>query len=191
MINNTNEPYDLSAYLNSPDLKIEDVDTNSTASGEKKPHKGPSGRRINGGKIGENTELIGIVGEKSVYDELFKIYSNVEWISLNAKKCGHFPEGSDEHNCDIRYVDENNEVHYVEVKSKSNDEKHFFISKEEYAKAILNKKNYHLYIVLFTLENKKRRILHLGNIFLLDDNGSLFNNNKFTAEFKQLEITFS
>ncbi|MES2418969.1 MAG: DUF3883 domain-containing protein [Bacteroidota bacterium] len=188
---NPYQPFDLNQYRNSDDLEIEEIETNSSGEirGTSKG-RGIGGKRINGGKIGENLELIGIVGEKSVYDKLVKDNFNIEWISLNAKKCGHNPEGSDEHNCDMRFVDTNNEIHYVEVKAKSNDEKHFFISRDEYAKAILHKDNYHLYLVLYALEPKKRRILDIGNIFLLDNNNDLFNNNKFTAVFRQLEITF-
>ena len=189
--NNNYQPFDLSQYLNPDDLEIEEIETSSSGEirGTNKG-KGTGGKRINGGKTGENLELIGIVGEKSVYDKLIRDNFNVQWISLNSKKCGHNPEGSDEHNCDMKFVDINNEIHYVEVKAKISDEKHFFISKDEYAKAILHKNNYHLFLVLHALEPKKRRILDIGNIFILDNNNDLFNNNKFTAVFRQLEITF-
>ena len=83
----------------------------------------------------------------------------------------------------------NNDV--LEVKGKIDDQKHFYISYPEYLKAINEKEYHHLYLVLNTLNNSQRRILHLGNIFIQNNiPEDLFRNSKFSANFGNLEIRF-
>jgi hypothetical protein len=184
---------DLSKYYNSPYTSIENPDTESIGSkgGDNHSRSTGYGHRIDGGKINSNQELIGMVSEKIVYDLLKSWFSSTEWVSKNAAKAEMNPEGSDEYNCDITYIDADNQKHYVEVKGKIDDQKHFYISYSEYLKALNEKDNYHLYLVLFALDNTKRRILNLNNIFILDDeNDELFSNAKFSANFNSLEIRF-
>ena len=90
----------------------------------------------------------------------------------------------------IIYVDENNQKHYIEVKSNTADQKHFFVSFPEFDKSIHEGEYYHFFVVLYVFDNEKREILDLGNIFNLDENSDVFNNKKFTANFNSLEITF-
>lgn len=149
-----------------------------------------SGKRIDGSTSNPENDFSGLVAEKAVYQILQKSHPNIEWVSRNAAKAGVNPEGSDQHGCDLRYVDRNGQPQYVEVKSSTTDEKYFFLSFPEYSKAIHEKENYHFYLVLSVLDPPKRRILHLGNIFLLDEDQDLFNNKRFTANFSKLEVRF-
>ncbi len=183
----------LSIYVNLPGTEIENPTTESLGKfrTESSNRNGSSGYRVDGGKVNANQELIGLVAEKIVFEKIKAAYSTVEWVSKNAAKAEENPEGSDEYNCDITYVDVNNQKHYVEVKGKSDDQKQFFLSYYEYLKALKEKENYHIYLVLFALDNTRRRILNLGNLFLLnEDNEDIFNNSKFTANFSSLDIRF-
>jgi hypothetical protein len=187
------EQNDLSKYKNLPGVKIEHVGTGSVEPKnptENNPSSGAGGKRVDGSKTNPNAELVGIVAEKQVFEKLSELYSSVEWISKNAAKAGVNPEGTDLHACDIKYTDHDNQLHYVEVKGKIDDQKQFYISFPEYCKAINERENYHLFVVLNALDNPHRKILDLGNIFLLEDDTDLFNNKRFTANFCNLEIRF-
>ncbi|OFY84117.1 MAG: hypothetical protein A3F72_19760 [Bacteroidetes bacterium RIFCSPLOWO2_12_FULL_35_15] len=183
---------DLSQYFNKVGLKIKEAITNSIESTpnstDSNGHSG--GSRIDGGKPNPKNNLIGIVAEKSVYDLMLLKNSSTEWISKNAARAGVNPEGSDSHGCDITYVDEFNQIQYVEVKGAIDNQNHFYITYKEYYKALKEKENYQIILVKFALDNEKREPNHLGNIFLLDANSDVFHNNKFSANFNSLEITF-
>ncbi len=183
---------DLKAYINIPGATIEDattesIETNTTSNNS---GDGAKGKRIDGGKLNLNLELLGMVAEKIVFEKLGETHTTIQWVSKNAAKTGVNPEGSDIYGYDIRYVDSANQTHYIEVKGKLDDQKHFYISYGEYKRALKETENYHLYLVLFTLYNYKRKILHLGNIFMLNENDDIFSNTKFTANFNSLEIRF-
>ena len=183
---------DLSLYLNSPDLKIKHVEPQRSSghNSRNNPNEFPIGKRIDGGRQNSTQNLMAIVSEKAVYDILKTNYPTTSWISKNAAKAGINPEGSDVYGCDIIYVDENNQKHYIEVKSNTADQKHFFVSFPEFDKSIHEGEYYHFFVVLYVFDNEKREILDLGNIFNLDENSDVFNNKKFTANFNSLEITF-
>lgn len=184
---------DLGLYINPANLVVEEITTGSIEGSNGTPNNHGSagkGQRVDGGKVNFTLELLGAVAEKMVFDKLYESNDTTEWISKNASKAGINPEGSDIHGYDIKYLDCNNEVQYVEVKGKVDDQKHFYISYPEYKKALSEKENYHIYLVLFTLDNNKRKIFHLGNIFLLNEKDDVFNNERFTANFNSLEIRF-
>ncbi len=182
----------LNAYSNLLGAVIEEATTESigTTSTSNNATEVTTGKRIDGSRINPNLELLGRVAEKIVFEKLSETYPVIEWVSKNAAKAGVNPEGSDVYGCDIKYLDITNEIHFVEVKAKMDNQKHFYISYPEYKKALTEKENYHIYLVLFTLDNYKRRILHLGNIFLFNENDDIFSNSKFTANFNSLEIRF-
>lgn len=181
----------LSQYVNANNLEIKkettsNVEKNNTITNNKKS----SGSRVDGSKQNPKANLIGIVAEKSVYEILVSKYNSTEWVSKNAAKAGVNPEGSDSFGCDITYVNENNQIQYIEVKGKIDNHNHFYISYPEYCKAIKEKENYRIILVKFALDNSKREIIDLGNIFLLDEHSDLFNNDRFTANFNSIEIIF-
>lgn len=181
----------LDKYKNSSSLSISSSHTNSVTT---KSHGNFShqlyGRRVDGSKNNEVNNLIGIVAEKSVYDALSIEFKNVEWVSKNAAKALVNPEGSDIYGYDIHYFDEENNIQYVEVKGKGNQDKHFFISYSEYHFALEKKENYQIIQVFNTLDNDKREIQDIGNIFLIGEDEEVFDNEKFTALFTNLEIRY-
>lgn len=183
---------DLSQYQNNPNLSIIQQGTNSVESSTNFKPKGnnSNGSRYDGSTQNPKNNLIGLVGEKSVYELLLMKYQSTEWVSKNAAKANVNPEGSDSHGYDITYVDENNQVQYIEVKSKSDNQNHFYISYPEYCMALEKNESYHIIIVKNALDNDKREIIDIGNIFLLDNESDLFNNKKFTANFNTMEIYY-
>lgn len=183
---------DLSLYQNNANLSIIQQVTNSVEQSSNLKPKGnnSSGSRFDGSTQNPKNNLIGLVGEKSVYELLLQKYQSTEWVSKNAAKANVNPEGSDSHGYDITYVDENNQVQYIEVKSKSDNQNHFFISYPEYCMALEKNERYHIIIVKNALDNDKREIIDIGNIFLLDDESDLFNNKRFTANFNSMEIYY-
>ena len=188
---NSQDNIDLSQYQNTNALEITkgettNVDTISTPKG----NHNPNGNRTDGGKQNPKANLIGMVAEKTVYDYLLIRNSSTEWISKNAARAGVNPEGSDSNGCDITYVDEANQIQYIEVKGKIDNQNHFYISYPEYCKAIEKKENYRIILVKNALDNEKREIIDIGNIFLLDDDSDVFNNKRFSANFNSLEIIF-
>ena len=188
---NSQDIIDLSQYQNTKALEItkgetRNVDTITTPKG----NHSPNGSRTDGGKQNPKTNLIGMVAEKTVYDYLLIRHSSTEWISKNAARAGVNPEGSDSNGCDITYVDEANQIQYIEVKGKIDNQNHFYISYPEYCKAIEKKENYRIILVMNALDNEKREIIDIGNIFLLDDDSDVFNNKRFSANFNSLEIIF-
>jgi hypothetical protein len=190
--NNSETKDRLSEYLNLDDATIEETTTKAIALYPSGGHSGGAGkgRRIDGGRSNPDAELSGIVGEKIVFEMLCRKYSNAEWVSRNAAKAGFNPEGSDQHACDIKYVDESGQPHYIEVKSSTSDDKHFFVTFPEFSKAMKEQDLYHFYLVLFSLDNTRRKIFNLKNIFMLEDGQEIFENGQFTANFSSLEIRF-
>lgn len=134
--------------------------------------------------------LIGLVGVKSVYELLLVKYQSTERFFKNAAKANVNPEGSDSFGCDITYIDENNKIQYIEVKSNSDNQNHFFITYTEYYMTIDKKEDYQIIIVKNTLNNESREICNIGNIFQLDGDSDIFNNEKFTANFNTMEIYY-
>ncbi len=187
----TGSRYD--AYTNLPGTAVVNVTTENvgTYSPSVTDRSNSSGHRFDGSKSNPTQEDVGVVAEKIVFEKLSEEYNSIFWVSKNAANAEQNPEGSDIHGYDISYVDEEGRKHYVEVKGKMDDQKHFYISYPEYLKAIREKEYYHLYLVLNTLNNAQRKILHLGNIFIQNDTPEeLFRNSKFTANFSNLEIRF-
>lgn len=148
------------------------------------------GKRPDGGEPSPIKQLIGLVSEKMVFELLKERYPEAEWVSKNAAKAKVNLEGHDRWGFDIQYVDEQDHIHFVEVKGKSNQQHHFYITYPEVKKAHREKEFYHVFFVTQALDNDKRGIQDLGNIFMLNGLEDIFNNPKFTAKFNLLEITF-
>jgi len=186
-----NQLLELDKYKNASSLCISRSSTNSVAtkSHGKFPQKA-YGKRVDGSKNNDTNDLIGIVAEKSVFEALLQKYKNVEWVSKNAAKALVNPEGSDIYGYDMHYIDEEDNIQYVEVKGKGNSDKHFFISYPEYHFALENRENYKIIQVFNTLDNNKREIQDIGNVFLIGEHEEIFDNEKFTALFTNLEIRY-
>ncbi|MBW1794766.1 MAG: DUF3883 domain-containing protein [Deltaproteobacteria bacterium] len=144
-----------------------------------------------GGSPRKHIEEIGLLGEYYVYKALVKKYSadKVFWVSKYAKIAGVNPDGKDGEGYDIRYLDEDNQVHYVEVKSSSDDNYVFPISKPEVNFGEEHKSDYEIIFVLNVLD-QKREFKNLENIFDYEEDESFNNNSKFTVENDGFKIRF-
>jgi hypothetical protein len=190
----------LAGYFNSPNMVITQTKTKHNGIPASFGHNGtggsggggkPNGKRLDGGASTEIKDLIGQVAEKMVFEQLVRDgFQNVTWVSKNAAKAKVNPEGTDDYGYDIGYIDDLGNDHFIEVKGKLDQVKHFHISSPEVRKAKSEKEFYHVYFVPFALDNNKRKIHDLGNLFLFTEPQDLFNNDNFTATFTTLEISF-
>lgn len=137
------------------------------------------------------TTETGFVGEAYVYESLVRNYGQdkVFWVSENAKRANVNPQGSDSYGYDIHYIDENNKLRYVEVKSSSSEEDAFQISPEEVRFGEQHGEDYEVIQVLNALD-KKRNMRNLGNIFDYKEEESFNNNRKFKVENDGYRIRF-
>ncbi len=192
-LNGKDEEYDDNEYESILNNIKEDMKTNqyeiSSHDPFKPPEKPPGSHK--GGKGGgftwhrqKYTTEIGFVGEAYVYEKLVEKYGKgkVFWVSENAKKANVNPQGSESYGYDMHYMDENDKVHYVEVKSSSSDDNSFNISPEEVRFAEQHCKEYEVIQVLNALDSKTRNIRSLGNIFDYAEEESFNNNSRFTVE---------
>ena len=151
-----------------------------------------SGKRVDGGASSDTKDLIGLVAEKMVYEQLIKDnFQSVTWVSKNAAKAKVNPEGTDDYGYDIGYIDSLGKDHFIEVKGKGDDVKHFFITSPEFRRAVDEKDFYHVVFVPFALDNSHREMHDLGNIFIFTQLEDIFSNERFTAKFNTLEIDFT
>ena len=188
---------DLANYSNLPDLEIQNIETvrfdhlpQKSENSFRGDHIGQ--RRVDGGNINNNNERIGLLAEKLVYDALLKRkYKKVEWVSKNAAKAGINPEGTDTLGYDMFSIDENDNIIYYEVKGSSGWENNFYVSYPEYCFAVAKMDDYNIIRVLNVFDNSNRQILNIGNIFLLSESEHIFENQKFSAQFKTLEISYN
>ncbi|MDB5117615.1 MAG: hypothetical protein JWQ79_3107 [Mucilaginibacter sp.] len=192
--NSEEEDEESAAHTDTGKPTIEDTKTDKVDVPEKKGYDGTgwtNGKRMDGGAPSPQNDRIGRSAERYVFDTLRLDHKNVEWVSRNAARAGVNPEGSDEFGYDISFMDDNDQIHYVEVKGNSAFQKHFYISRFEINLAKSKKDFYHVYYVPYALEKTRRKIQNLGNIFLFGGTDDLFNNQKFTATYDILEISFS
>src|SRR5690606_17894339 len=186
----------LNDFYNTDDIIIELANIKNSnvnnISSLSKEYTGSLGKSRVDGSENQNNVKVGLVSEKVVYEVLLKQnFKKVEWASKNAAKAGVNPEGTDSVGYDILYIDENDNINYIEVKGSSGNDNQFYISYAEYLFASNNPMNYSIIRVYHALDNVNRRIVNLGNIFILDDDEELFSNSKFSTKFKTLEINFN
>lgn len=156
---------------------------------------GNGGGRFDGGGNAGAKINIGVTAEKIVYENLKSKYTIVNWVSKFAAKIpkehpGFNPEGHDGLGYDIDYLDENGNKIFVEVKGKSDSSLTFEISKNEVDKALKEKSQFKLIFVTNVMDDKKRKIRDLGNIFSIRDDEDFFKNSSFTAFYKSFGIRF-
>jgi hypothetical protein len=188
----------LSKYSTNDNSDIETVSTNQVElanSNNKSPNIGNKGSRYDGGAGEHNKKQIGLIAEMIVFEKLYATYRNVIWSSKYASKIpenhiGYNPEGQDGLGYDIEYLDNEGNKFYVEVKGKFDDFESFEISKNEINKAHKEGEFFKIVFVSQTMNNEKRRVRDLGNLFLLENGEDFFSNRKFTAIYKNFEIRF-
>jgi hypothetical protein len=137
------------------------------------------------------TKEIGFVGEYYMYNLLVKKYSKekVLWVSEYARVANIKPNGNDAEGYDIRYLDEKDKVHYVEVKASIDEDSSFPISSPEVRFGEQHKSNYEVIIVQNALTNK-RKTINLGYIFEYEEDESFNSNSKFAVENDGFRIRF-
>lgn len=134
---------------------------------------------------------IGQEGERLVFLKLNAKYpGKVTWVSENASCMNFLPE-KEALGYDMRFIDDNNETHYVEVKSSSHQNPEFYITINEIKSAIRHGKNYHIYWITNLLNDTKRAYYDLGNLFINFEEGQdIFQNNRYYPEITGFKISF-
>ena len=103
-------------------------------------------------------------------------------MSENARRACVNQQGSESNGYDMHYIDENDKVHYIEVKSSSSDYNHFKMSPEEVRFGEKHRKEYEVIQVLNALDKETRDLKSLGRIFDYAEEESFNNNRKFSVE---------
>ena len=158
-----------------------------------KEGRGKSGKKKKGAHSALSDQVKqndGLIGEAKVYYGLKKKYSDsVEWVSRNAQIAGVVAKGYDTYGYDIKYTDEEGNIHYVEVKASRTGDIAFSLTKNEIDHALLNARNYEIIFVF--LDDKGKPIGNpklLGNIFSFEEGENLLNNKRFSIENKDFSI---
>lgn len=144
----------------------------------------------NSSKANETKKIAGSVGEKLVYDKLREKYA-VDWVSGYAESNKVIPrgKGDDTLGYDMKYIDNNGETHYIEVKATVGDEIEFTMSENEKEAADRYKANYS---VIFVMLDKDNDYLakHIYQLDLFDfiDGESFDNNSRFSVEIQKKYI---
>ena len=136
----------------------------------------------------------GQIGEFAAYLTLLnEQHQNVMWVSGNAQKMRPAVKGDDSLGYDIKYIDEQNQTQFVEVKSSERENITFEISDNELSFARDHADNYAIIYVVIgkDKENKKipKHIWNLGHIFKMDDGEDLLNNDRFNIRTTNYEVT--
>lgn len=134
---------------------------------------------------------IGEQGERLLYLKLIEIYNgNVTWVSENAKSMG-FVSDKEALGYDMRYIDQNNETHYVEVKTSTGEEPEFHISINEIRAAKKYGARYHVVWITNLLYKDRRKYYNLNNMFIdFKDGEDFFHNRKFFPHLTAFKIAF-
>ncbi len=137
-------------------------------------------------------EMIGIIGEACVYKELKQLYQDVKWVSGNAQKVNQNFNGDDTCGYDMKYIDENGTVQYVEVKASTNENIKFFISDNELRFGCRNASNYEIIYVVIGEDGKPaHRPWRLGHIFEFKQGEDLFCNKRFFIESDSYKVVLN
>lgn len=169
-----------------PEITIKSVKTkagnNETSQITPADNKGQT-KRIYTERSDSKKQEMGMCGEYLVYNKLKDEYNDVNWVSGNAEKAGIVQKGNDSCGYDIRYIDENDNVRYVEVKASDNKDISFYITDNELRFGRNNLKIYEIIYVVFDSEGKPTgEILNLSNPFDLSEGEELYHNSKFLIQ---------
>lgn len=175
----------LSANIDAEKISTVSVD------GNKRSSESTKGTGNKGVFLSEKEKLTrGYLAEYYVYKKLVEKFTKgkVRWVSKNAEHAGITDSGNDTLHYDMTYKDENNNQHYVEVKSIS-ERINFDITKGEADFALQPgiTENYDVHIVKI----KEMQILayyEIPKIFVFEPGQSFMNNAKFSISNKDFSI---
>lgn len=132
----------------------------------------------------------GFIAESKVYHTLCtRIGSkgSVVWVSGNGHRASENQGGDDSLGYDIWYSDENGKKHYVEVKGSTSENVEFVLTKNELEFAEQHAEEYEIWYV--RIVDKQPTIPYeLGNLLLLSEEETFFNNSKFAVENSEFRI---
>ena len=134
---------------------------------------------------------IGKEGERLMFLKLCDLYKdNVTWASENAICMGFVPD-KEAVGYDIRYVDNNNETHYIEVKTSTHEQPEFHISINEIRSARKHGLNYHVIWITNLFDKSRRQYFDLKNMFIdFNEGEDFFHNSKFFPQLTGFKIIF-
>ncbi|KAA6325600.1 hypothetical protein EZS27_025207 [termite gut metagenome] len=140
----------------------------------------------------DNAENIGKTGELLMFKKLSKIYEGrVIWVSEYAKEYGHTPDKSAV-GYDMHYIDENNDTHYVEVKTSIGNQPEFHITINEIKTAMAYGDRYHVIWITNVSDKNARQYVDLKNIFInFDEDENFFFNSRFKPVLTAFKIAFT
>lgn len=162
----------------------------------------PGTERLSGGSgasgaaHGERESYIGRRAEQRVLGWLATRYTQVSWVSFNAKAVGtgdpwYNPDGDDRVGYDITYWDDElGEKVLVEVKGTTGDGGRFYISRNEVEVASQAAMPYRLLYVTQVEEAESVQIHDLGNPFSQGLKG-LHDNPAFTPIWEKMQLAFT
>ena len=130
------------------------------------------------------------IAESKVYHTLrTRIGSkgSVVWVSGNGYRASENQGGDDSLGYDIWYSDENGKKHYAEVKGSTSENIEFVLTKNELEFAEQHAEEYEIWYV--RIVDKQPTIPYeLGNLLLLSEEETFFNNSKFAVENSEFRI---
>lgn len=131
-------------------------------------------------------------GEWLMFTKLSKRYQGrVTWVSDYGKEWGHTPD-KNAVGYDMRYIDEDNNTHYVEVKTSKYDNPEFHITINEIKTAMSYGNRYHVMWITNVFDIDKRRYADLGNIFIdFSEEENFFYNSRFKPALTAFRIAFN
>lgn len=138
----------------------------------------------------KSKEENGFIAESKVYHTLrTRIGSkgSVVWVSGNGYRAHENQGGDDSLGYDIWYSDERGKKHYVEVKGSTSENVEFVLTKNELEFAEQHAEEYEIWYV--RIVDKQPTIPYeLGNLLLLGEEETFFNNSKFAVENSEFRI---
>lgn len=170
----------LSATSATP-VPIKTIDVSAPPATSSKNGQTPrTGSRMAGMKRERNISDWGAFAERFVYDQMKSTFRNVVWVSENAKKEGVNPDGIGGLGYDLKYINEDGETIFVEIKSTSGTGIAFVITENELNFAEEHPKQYEVILVTDVMNDDEREIYRLENLFHYADGEGRFNNSRFS-----------
>ncbi len=158
---------------------IEEVDVKpAEPNSSNNAHGAKTGNRYAGMKRERPNSVWGAYAESIVFETYSRIYSDVKWVSENAKKQGVNPDGVGGLGYDLTYMDEFQKMVYVEIKSTTADSLTFIITENELEFGERNGDAYEIALVV-NIESDNRKIHPLRGLFSYPDTETRYNNSKY------------
>lgn len=176
----------LDKLKSNPQTLIDVTDTEKPEQVE--PNKLTINKAGSGFTRNKNSEKIGLKGERYVYAILKSLYSNVEWVSENAKLDQVYAEGKAGLGYDMKYVNDVGKIIYVEVKASTGDEESFYMSSNEMEFAEKQRNNFEIIFVTNINDDRLRKLYRYKNLFQYEEGQSRFENKKFRIDAKEYRL---